>query len=279
MSLSNKFNSILFNLAGAAVLLTVVGYAGYEAVTTPAFERCTARFPSGQQFALNGLRGTPLSPIELQGRAGSREWGLLKNAQVINNAAGRPGGSLEVTLASTDDEEKVTQNGVGFVWPVPELGKATSACLSYSVFVPAGFLFSAQGHLPGLYGATDLAQIDEELPQDGFATRMSWAQAGFAGVAITANGGGYFNGPDRAVVWPTGRWVDIEQEVKLNSPARDNGELRIWMNGKLILNQDRVKLRKTANTGLSGVVADVAYDRAIGDPVKILVSPFMLQWQ
>jgi hypothetical protein len=261
------------------VLLTAGGYAVYEAVTTPAALPCAARFPSGQQFALTGLRGAPLTSIELQGQSGSREWGLLKNAQVLNNAAGRPGGSLEVQLASTDDEEKVNQNGVGFVWPVPEVGKAASACLSYSVLVPAGFTFAYQGHLPGIYGATDLEQIDAAMPEDGFATRMSWAQAGFAGVALIANGGGYFDGPQRGYLWPTGRWVDVQQEVKLNTPARDDGELRIWIDGKLILNQNRVKLRKTANTGLSGVVADVGYARDMGDPAKILISPFMLQWQ
>ncbi len=279
MSSSNKFNSILFNLAGVAVLVTVAGYAAYEAVTTPAFSRCSARFPSGQQFTLNGARGSPLTAIELQGRSGSREWGLLKNAQVLNNAANRPGGSLEVNLASTNDEEKLNQNGVGFVWAVPEVGKAASACLSYSVFIPAGFSFSRPGHLPGIYGATDVEQIDQPLPEDGFAARMSWAQAGFAGVAITANGGGYFDGPERVLLWPTGRWVDIEQEVKLNTPARDNGELRLWIGGKLVLNQNRVKLRKTANTILSGVVGDITYAEGQGDAAKILVSPFMLQWQ
>ena len=279
MSSSNKFNAILFNLSGVGVLLTVAVYAVYSFVTTPISAPCSQRFPSGQQFTLNGIHGVPLSSAELQGRAGTREWGLMKNAKVINGAAGRAGGSLEVTLASTEDEELVNQNGVGFIWPVAELSDAPSACLSYSVFVPAGFAFKEHGRLPGLYGATDLAQIDEALPEDGFATRMGWAQQGDVGVDVIANGGGYFDATERKKIWPTGRWVAIDQEVKLNTPGRADGELRLWIDGDLVINQNRVKLRKTADTSFSGVVGDVAYSRAHGEVAKLLISPFMVQWQ
>jgi hypothetical protein len=280
MSSSNKFNSILFNLSGVGVLLTVAGYAIYSYVTTPEVVRCTARYPSGQQLALNGLHGIPLSPGELQGRSGSREWGLLKNAKITNNHGGHAGSVMEVTLASTDNEEKIHQNGVGYVWPLSEITKVQSACLSYSVLVPASFAFKEYGWLPGLFGAADANQIDEPLhPEDAFAARMGWASQGEVGVDLRSPAGNYWNGGDRVHKWPTGKWVGIEQEVQLNAPGQENGELRVWIDGKLTLNKSNLVFRKTAGQGLTGVIADVAYATTPSDVATVLLSPFMVQWQ
>jgi hypothetical protein len=280
MSSSNKFNAILFNLSGVAVLLTVAGYAGYSYLNTPEVVRCSARYPSGQQLALNGLHGIPLTPGELQGRSGSREWGLLKNVKIVNNVAGHAGGTMEVTLASTEDEEKAHQNGVGYIWPLAELSKVQSACLSYSVLVPVGFGFKEQGWLPGLFGAADATQIDDALhPEDGFAARMSWAAKGEVGVDVRSPIGVYWDGGDRIHHLPTGKWVEIEQEVQLNVPGQQNGELRVWIDGALTINRVNVIFRKTAGQGLSGVVADVAYATTPSDVATVLLSPFMMQWQ
>jgi hypothetical protein len=279
MSTTPDLKSIAFNLAGGGVLLIVAGYMAYSYVVTPAISACTTRYPAGQQFTLRNSSGKPMSAAELQGRTGSREWGLLKNAKVL---AGNPGESLEVTLASTETEEEETasQNGVGFVWPVRELGKASAACLSYGVFIPAGFAFKESGLLPGLYGASDLSQIDELAPEDSFATRMGWATGGDIGVDVRApSRNGYWEGAARKKIWSTGRWVRVEQEIALNAPGQSDGAMRIWIDGALTINRPGIMLRKSGLSVLSGVVSDIGYARSLSEVAALRVSPFMVQWQ
>ena len=75
--------AIVFNLSGGAILITVFAYMGFAFFHTDIIAPCTARYPAGKQFALDSQRGNLLTPIELQGRAGTREWGILKNAQIL----------------------------------------------------------------------------------------------------------------------------------------------------------------------------------------------------
>lgn len=277
MSSSSNINSIAFNVAGSAVLVIVVGYMIMSYLTTPAVVACTQRYQAGQQFTLNDLDGGPLSPIELQGRTGTREWGLLKNAKVLGSKASS---NLEISLASTEDEDHASQNGVGFVWPVRELGKATAACLSYGTFLPSGFAFKEPGFLPGLYSAADLAQIDDPQPEDSFAVRMGWATGGDVGIDVrTPTHTGYWEGATHKKLWPVGRWVKVEQEVILNETGKSNGALRVWIDGALTINKSGVPLRNSVRPGLSGVVADIGYARSLSDVAALKFSPFMVQWQ
>ncbi len=272
---------MLFNVGGGAILLTVVGYAITSFFTTPAVMPCTSRFPSGVQLAFARENGKLLSPVELQARSGSREWGLLKNAHISPSAQGTPsGGALEVKLASTENEDQTSQNGVGFIWQLPEVAKASSACLSYSAFVPADFKFNEPGYLPGLFGAADVTQIDELQPEDSFAIRMGWAEAGDVGIDVRVpTSAGYWEGAAHKKLWPTGRWVKVEQEVRLNTPGQDNGALRLWIDGGLIINRAGIELRKTSQSQLSGVVSDIGYARTLSDVAVVKVSPFIVQWQ
>ena len=177
-------NNILFNVAGIGIVVTAIGYMGYTFFITEKVPHCTARFPAGQQFAFESAKGKPLTTIELQARAGLREWGVLQNAKIANGSGVPAGGVMEVSLAATGDEDKADQNGVGFVWPVNELAKAGTACLSYQVFIPGSFKFAEPGYLPGLFGAGDLTQLDESKPSDGFAARVGWDQNGEIGVEV-----------------------------------------------------------------------------------------------
>ncbi len=81
--------AIVFNLSGGAILITVFAYMGFAFFHTDIVAPCTARYPAGKQFALDSQRGNLLTPIELQGRAGSREWGILTNAQILGSGAGQ----------------------------------------------------------------------------------------------------------------------------------------------------------------------------------------------
>jgi hypothetical protein len=277
MSSSPNVNSIVFNLAGGAVLVVVAGYMVVSYFTTPVVPACTARYAAGQQFILHDSSGSALTSVQLQGRTGAREWGLLKNAKVVVSNSRE---SLEVKLASTEDEDHPAQNGVGFVWPMRELSHASAACLSYGAYLPAGFAFKEVGVLPGLYGAADMTQIDELQPEDAFAMRMSWYSAGDIGVDVRIPGhNGYWEGATRKKTWPTGRWVSIQQEVILNTPGKADGTLRVWIDGALTVNRSGLALRGSQRSGFSGVVADIGYARTLSDIATLRLSPFIVQWQ
>lgn len=276
-----SLNTIAFNLAGAAVLLTVSGYVVLSFFKSGTVDRCSMRFPAGQQFAFDSDdHGTPLTPIELQARAGLREWGILQNAKILA-APDAPGGKvLEVSLAKTENEDRMDENGIGFVWPVTNMQSAESACLTYSVFLPEGFEFKASGYLPGLYGARDVADIDAEQPGEGFAARVSWAQAGDVGLEVRSpSTQGYWQGTKMISRWPLGRWLLIEQEVKLNTPGVDDGILRMWVDGALKVENLGANLRAAPESRLTGVISDIGYARSASDPAAIKLSPFIVQWQ
>jgi hypothetical protein len=273
MNLTSK-NSIIFNVGGGAVLLTVAGYVVTSFFTTAAVSPCTKRYPAGHQLTFDAPGGRAMSATELQARFGSRQWGLLRNANVVNAGGKTPINNLEVMLAPTDDDEGTGENGVGFTWERHELAKSTAACLSYSVFLPAEFAFQEPGHLPGLFGAADVSEIDELAPDDSFAIRVGWGQARDSGLDVRVPGSsGYWETPPPKTIWPTGCWVSVEQEIQLNTLDEADGLMRLWINGALVINRGGMTLRKTPQSTLSGVVSDIRYARTLSAPVKVRVSP------
>ena len=273
-------NNILFNVAGIGIVVTAIGYMGYTFFITEKVPHCTARFPAGQQFAFESAKGKPLTTIELQARAGLREWGVLQNAKIANGSGVPAGGVMEVSLAATGDEDKADQNGVGFVWPVNELAKAGAACLSYQVFFPGSFKFAEPGYLPGLFGAGDLTQLDESKPSDGFAARVGWDQNGEIGVEVRSPASaGFWQSSTRRSRWPTGQWVSVEQELAMNTPEKANGTMRMWINGNLTVENYAINLRATPQSNLSGVLSEIGYARTASEVATLKVSPFIIQWQ
>ena len=71
----------------------------------------------------------------------------------------------------------------------------------------------------------------------------------------------------------TGRWTKIEQEVVLNDPGQKNGTLRLWLDGELIAENQRVELRKDDKVMLTGVLAAIGYERAPPQDSMLRLSP------
>lgn len=270
--------SILFNATGAFIVLTVIGYMAIHELSANRAAQCSARFQNGQQIALVNDKDQPLSPIELQARAGSREWGVLNNTKVVTAAGAPLGTALEVSLVSTGNEDNADQNGLGFAWLVSKLNTAQSACLSYSVFIAPNFRFAEPGYLPGLFAGSDLSVLDQSPPSGGAVARMGWVDGGAVGVEVrTPTTTGYWLGAGKTR-WPTGRWVAIQQEVKLNTPGQSDGLIRVWVDGELKVESSGLDLRGKDPFALAGVVGDIGYARTISEPGSIQVSPFVVQW-
>ena len=272
--------SVLFNGAGVAILVTVVGYMANSFFTTEQIPRCSQRYPAGQQFSMQNSSGGVMSPIELQASLPSREWGLLRNARVITSKDDQSQ-FLQVVLAATDDEEGTRTNGVGFVWKPEKLEGARSACLSYKVYLSKDFKFEGDGYLPGLFAAPDLEALDVPQPAGGFVARLAWQKDGAVNVALNAAPAtsGRWIGTSSRAIWPLGTWVNVEQEVRLNKKGKANGLLRVWFDGRLQLDSGTLDLGANDQVSLSGIVSDIHYLRGPVATSRLTVSPFVVQWQ
>jgi hypothetical protein len=163
---------------------------------------------------------------------------------------------------------------------MPDLAKATSACLSYKVLLPPKVAFAEAGHLPGLYAASDIAELDDKMPADSFAARAGWQQGGAVAVDLrSGNAGNFWQGSSTNKRWPVGRWVPVEQEIVLNTPGVGNAVLRMWIDGKLQIENRALNLRSTSGQGFSGIVSDIGFVRGEGQVASLQVSPFVVQWQ
>lgn len=276
---SLDLNSILFNAGGGLIAVVVAGYIAVSAIKTKQVPLCTERFKHAQQFNLENSKGEALTPIELQARASGREWGVLKNSKVYKTPDAPLGRALEVSLAATGNEDAPDQNGVGFAWIVNELSKAHAACLSYGAFIPNKFKFAEPGYMPGFFGGADLSILDQPIPVNGFVTRMGWVNGGDLGAEIRtpATNGMWLDAPHTR--WPTGQWVQIEQEVQLNTPGKQDGIVRVWVDGSLRAEGLDLDLLGSGQFTLTGVVSDIGYSHSASYPGAIKVSPFVVRWQ
>lgn len=277
-------NSILFNAAGIGILISTFSYLGYSFFVTEKIPRCSSRYLSPTQFDFSAENGKPMTPLELQARGGTSEWGVLQNANIVAGSGGAPDRILKVALAPTNNEDKVDQNGVSFVWNVDNLNNATSSCLSYKVFIPADFSFPEPGYLPGVFGIGPQAPEPEEgeqaKPSEGFQVRIAWAAKGDVGVEVrSAKSEGTWLFASRTTLWPVDRWVDVEQEVVLNTPGVEDGKVRTWIDGSLVIDYDQAYFRGVQETLRSGVLAEIGYARSASDPKTLQISPFRIGWQ
>lgn len=279
-----NLKSILFNAAGAGVVLIVAGYMVKSFFVTEVTPQCSQRYTNGQQFPLQSAKGALLSPLELQARVSTREWGLLNNARVVE-ASDKSAMYLQVAMTAADNDEEAdsagsaTTNGVGFTWQPQSLSGTRAACLSYRVFLPKNFSFAGPGTLPGLFATSSVAELDEAQPTSGFVSRLGWKKDGALGMEFrTPISAGHWLAA-KGMRWPTDRWVMIEQEVVLNSKDKANGQVRLWVDGELKVETTAMNLGSAEHTTLSGVVADIGYNRDRSQSGRLTLSPFLIQKQ
>jgi hypothetical protein len=278
LSFKNQVNAI----GGAAFLITG-GFFTYEFARSRDAAPCGARYLTTTQFSLQKLDGAPLAAGELQARVGTGERGILEKASVIKPDNGSATYALDVKVGGSIDAD----TGVSFSWSPTGMSRAQAACLSYQVFLPSDFDFARGGKLPGLFGGS--ATSTETSVQSGFATRFTWDQSGNMGIAAflsdtgeTASASLQYSANFQL---PVGRWVQLDQEVTLNSPNTQNGILRLWIDGRLKLEDTAIAWRGNGSMKLTGAAAQIGYQSfgGIEKPAKkqtsILVSPLKLSWQ
>jgi len=134
-------------------------------------------------------------------------------------------------------------------------GPLEEAWLSYDVRFPPGFDFVKGGKLPGLYGGT--VTSGQRIPDgtDGFSTRYMWRRSGDGEVYAylpTSQKHGTSIGRG-SWTWPAGRWVQVVQHVRLNTPGRADGVLDVWFQGKQVLHRTDITYRTTRDLRIDGL--------------------------
>ena len=167
----------LVNIAAVVVGVILVGSLAYSLLRDTSTTPCMSRYSSPTRFALKAEGGGPMTTSELQARAGVVEWGVRENARVVVADHGGAEFALEVALpegTGSGYESSTPPGGIGSRWRPTRMDGATSACLSYQVWLPDRFDFSSAGTLPGLFGGR---QFDLGVVPDGsnaFATHVMW---------------------------------------------------------------------------------------------------------
>lgn len=285
-----QFNvkSILFNAAAGLVVLGTFVFMLRSLFIAEVVPPCSERYPSPVEFTLDNGSG-PMTPVQLVGLIGESQRGIYRNAKVVRVRDTAAEHALKVTLRPDSENARTSGegNGIGFLWQPAALEGATSACLSYSVYLPSKFEFGAGGVLPGLYAGAPVSLNDASDGKTAIAQRLVWRSNGRANVyaqlpGYETNGGAYLD--TDGVEFPRGRWVAVEQELKLNDLGKANGLSRLYFDGEKVIEKNWMEWRKNGKLTLSGVDTDITYaiPRRQTNPPKetaIYLSPMQLRWQ
>ncbi len=272
---SDKKLNLLINIGGSLIGAFVLGYVVYSAYYTATEPPCSERYPAPIRFALQTAAGKALTPIDLQARAGLRDVGVIDNAAVVAVKDGPSPDALEVKLRSLpggDNASATARNGIEFRWSPPGISGAIATCLVYSVWLPDKFDFGDGGFLPGVFGG-DRGAARQQTDSDRLTVTLEWSDDGIPSLAAAVDGSDRLRLSGAGTPLATGRWMKVEQEVILNDPGQKNGTVRLWVDGELIVENQRVQLRKDDKVLLTGVLAAIGYERTPPPNSLLRLSP------
>lgn len=113
-------------------------------------------------------------------------------------------------------------------------GGSDAAVLRYRLRFAPGFDFARGGKLPGLFGGQGHSGGRIPDGSDGFSLRLMWRERGQGEIYAylpTSRGHGSSLLRGRFAFTP-GRWHAVEQQVRLNTPGRDDGYIRLRLDGR-----------------------------------------------
>lgn len=281
----------LFNAGVALFLIGTASLAIREIFVPKVIPACSQRYAQTGVFTWTRGDGSLLAAPDLQAKLKGNDWGVLENVKFTKSNDLQLGVAMQVNLpketGKTRDERK--PSGAGFTWAPDWLRGASSTCLAYSVKLPEGFDFGQGGSLPGLYGGgSDAEDTVTARRSSAFSTRLHWRDNALLELRLKSHehptGMGFTLDKNYLTIEP-GQWVTIEQEVVLNTPGQPDGILRVWVDGKIRLDQKQINYRAKPEEGLRGVVANVHYATRDLDwapapkDSAVLLSPFIFRWE
>jgi hypothetical protein len=285
-------------LNGAALIVAVASFSVVlrSMLAPEASPPCATRYSTATRLSLAGEDGRLYTAADLQAQASNTDWGLMEGARVVRLKTGPAKEAIELNLASvpraanlnTPPGEK--RPGLGFTWAPEAIGQPKAACLSYSIYIPAGFDMGQGIRLPGLAGGDTVKPKNaRDYAPVPFSVRFVWDVEGRGDIfpelpdrPLGRSPGGRRAYPDL----PRGKWVTLQQEVVMNAPGRKDGVLRAWVNDTLMLERTDVIYRLRPTVQLTGVLAEAVVGRPPNksdkpDPARqrLWMTPFEIRWQ
>lgn len=281
---------VLYCTAGGLAAFVTLVFAARSVLIKDPTPHCSARYERANVLPYSTRDGKLRQILDIQTELLERDWGLDKNGHLLKVSAGPEPAALEVRMPAGGRAGGTIDNpvsGVGFKWMPSFLRRATSACVTYNVWVPEDFPVNRGGVLPGLFGGDPRAAA-KDAGQPFFAVRLRWLGKGAIGYQ--------YIGPNRRktvqraladgrVRLPRGRWVSFAEEIKLNTPGRNDGALRIWVDGALQLEVKKLSFRRDGKLGFTGVWADTHFVRSgsgawapAPKSTRLRMTPLIVRW-
>lgn len=224
---------------------------------------CSTRYPHPVSYPLleTDIGSNPAPVLESWGLEKSR-WGWERIRIVAQDGAAQPALEFSYPRGSINPANPTApQGGASFYIRGGFTPGVKAACLHYQVYFPEGFEFAKGGKLPGLYGGRNskgesASGCRKGVEQDAFSTRYMWRENGagslYAYLPGKTKSCGEYIGKGSWFFQP-GKWTTLEQEVVLNDVGASNGLVRVWANGKLVIDQPNIVLRTKENISIDGI--------------------------
>ncbi len=165
-----------------------------------------------------------------------------------------PKGSATRTLSR---KLGLPEGGAQFLTSVPVFPKkgAEKATLTYAVRFAKGFDFVKGGKLPGFFGGDSISGKDYPTGDNGFSTRLHWREGGYGEIKayLPVDGGSAPEIGKKSFRFQPGKWHLVRQQVVLNDPKKWNGQLRMWFDGKLVINEQAMFYRTSSRLRIEGL--------------------------
>ena len=278
------FNGVILLIIGLG-MLHLIKHAFTEEVTAP----CSERYATYMRFPESVGLGPKIGDDNIELHLDEEIQGLSNFTRVIYPNGNAPAVALQVTLpkGSLDPRKPGGRmGGMAFAWRPEIPGRVQSACLTYKLWLPKDFNFAKGGTLPGLFGGSSPGLDGYDQSESGFSTNVLWRENGLTSLRSYRSTLQSREGRKTPLGYgtlPKGRWVEISQEVVLNSAGQNDGTLRVWIDGELRHEAEDVVFRKAEKLQFTGVLGDVFYGVNRRDPAApkdtfLRITPFVLNW-
>lgn len=207
--------------------------------------------------------------------ATSRHWGLEQNLEL--GPSRRDGTTGEVRVHFPEGSinpahRRAPRGGAGFYSRMGLSHGTEAACLVYRVRFPDGFDFARGGKLPGLHGGEAPSGGEEVSGKTGFSVRFMWRAGGRGELyeyIVNADTDYGLSVGRGAWTFPTGRWIELQLEVVLNTPGKADGTARAWVDRRPVVDQTDVAFRTVADIHIAGLMFSTFFggsDRSWASP-------------
>jgi hypothetical protein len=279
-----------FNVVAGVIIVAAVATSVRNKLFPADPAPCAERMAQSVTLGL-AHNGRILQAADFQAIANNMDAGVIDNLSIvpIRDAPAPIVMDIEIKAGTAQQNMPgVTGGGMSLPWSPRSLQpNLTHACLVYSVYLPSTFLFGESGTLPGLRGASrSLNSVNDEK----FMTAVVWGEKGVAR-QFTYGGDNEaahhdLTGAVKPVSLPKGRWVRIEQEVKLNDIGDRNGLSRLWVDGRFVVTRKDTVFRFARDSFITGVNIDVFFggqgdEKNRGKALqneRIMLSPVEIRW-